>query len=322
MSITTGQTRSSGVGAQTGAAHAPRAVVPRGGRPGPGKGQGPGGLHRLWRRTVAAAESFRRRYWDTVPARLRLLCLTVLLLTASCAALLLVAALGASRAWDSATGRRAPRTVSAAGLNLALSAVLVLLQWYLARRFHRVLSPALLAATACGLTALLLGLHLLTATSGRLETARRDAFDSVVALSRARAVAYDANADESRYLLDPFRRAAYEQSFLAKSQQLYGVEGADLSSYGAKLAETWARYRADHEGQVFTGEFRRELDNITSTGERANGRRPSGRSRPTPHTSATTARSGHWWPSTRSGRRSPSASAGNRTSPTPTSAPG
>lgn len=36
-----------------------------------------------------------------------------------------------------------------------------------------------------------------------LHGARRDAFDSVVALSRARAIAYDANADESRYLLDP-----------------------------------------------------------------------------------------------------------------------
>ncbi|MFE2010459.1 hypothetical protein [Streptomyces sp. NPDC059491] len=28
------------------------------------------------------------------------------------------------------------------------------------------------------------------------------------------------------------------------------------------------RYRADHEGRVFTGGFRRELDNITFTGER------------------------------------------------------
>ncbi|MEW9336354.1 hypothetical protein [Streptomyces tanashiensis] len=349
-----------------------------------------------------------------MPARLRLLRMTVLLLTAACAALLLVATLAASRTWDRAAERHAPQTVSAAGLNLALNdmdaqaanillsngdagrgrmdvpyakatefydaarhtisgdlrtlavaaegdagderavetltedfaryqellgralendgraggkadaltdyraatdllaerllpearglveandhafdatytaersalatqstvlaviglvlfAVLVLLQWYLARRFHRVLNPALLAATACGLTALVLGLHLLTASGEQLRVARRDAFDSVVALSRARALAYDANADESRYLLDPSRRAAYEQSFLAKSQQLYGVEGATLSSYDAKLAESWARYRADHEDRIFTGEFRRELDNITFTGER------------------------------------------------------
>ncbi|MER7949762.1 hypothetical protein ABTY59_20475 [Streptomyces sp. NPDC096079] len=131
---------------------------------------------------------------------------------------------------------------------------------------HRVLNPALLAATACGLTALVLGLQLLTASAEQLKIARRDAFDSLVALSRA--LAYDVNADESRYLLDPSRRSAYEQGFLAKSQQLYGIQGADLSSYDAKLADTWARYRADHEDRVFTGEFRRELDNITFAGER------------------------------------------------------
>ncbi|MEU6975464.1 hypothetical protein [Streptomyces sp. NPDC046371] len=44
--------------------------------------------------------------------------MTVLLLTAACAALLLVAA---SRTWDSAAERHAPQTVSAAGLNLALN---------------------------------------------------------------------------------------------------------------------------------------------------------------------------------------------------------
>ncbi|MFE2010460.1 hypothetical protein [Streptomyces sp. NPDC059491] len=42
----------------------------------------------------------------------------------------------------------------------------------------------------------------------------------VVALSRARALAYDAMADVSRYLLDPSMRPACERSFLAKSQQL------------------------------------------------------------------------------------------------------
>ncbi|MEU2231309.1 hypothetical protein [Streptomyces vietnamensis] len=162
----------------------------------------------------------------------------------------------------------ATQSMVLAALGLAVSAVLVLLQWYLARRFRRLLNPALLAATICGLTAVVLGLQLLTASAEQFRVARRDAFDSVVALSRARALAYDANADESRYLLDPSRRPAYERSFLAKSQQLYGVEGATLSSYDAKLGETWARYRADHEDRVFTGEFRRELDNITFTGER------------------------------------------------------
>ncbi|MFD3993354.1 hypothetical protein [Streptomyces sp. NPDC058583] len=160
------------------------------------------------------------------------------------------------------------QTAALTVLGLALLVVLGFLQRYAARRFHRVLNPALLAATACALTALVLGLQLLTASSEQLRVARRDAFDSVVALSRARAIAYDVNADESRYLLDKDRRLVYEQSFLAASQQLYGVENPEISSYDAKLAETWDRYRADHEDRVFTGEFRRELDNITFAGER------------------------------------------------------
>ncbi|MEU6170209.1 hypothetical protein [Streptomyces tanashiensis] len=154
-------------------------------------------------------------------------------------------------------------------LGVALFAVLALLQWCLARRFHRILNPALLAATVCGLIAVVLGFQALAGTSEDLRVARRDAFDSVVALSRARAIAYDANADESRYLLDRDHRTAHEAAFLAKSQSLYGMKGADLASYEPRLGETWKAYGEDHEDKRFTGEFRRELDNITFPGERA-----------------------------------------------------
>jgi hypothetical protein len=41
--------------------------------------------------------------------------------------------------------------------------------------------------------------------------AENDAFDSVLALSQMRAVSYDANADESRYLVDPARAGQYRQ---------------------------------------------------------------------------------------------------------------
>ncbi|CAM5259320.1 hypothetical protein SCHAM137S_05863 [Streptomyces chartreusis] len=154
-------------------------------------------------------------------------------------------------------------------LGVLLLAVLGFLQWYLARRFRRILNPGVLAATACALLAVILGGQMLSASSDQLRGARRDAFDSVVALSRARAIAYDANADESRYLLDPGRRDQYERAFLAKSQELYGIEGATLSSYDAGLATSWRAYRSDNADLRFTGEFRRELDNITFAGERA-----------------------------------------------------
>ncbi|MGW6395317.1 hypothetical protein ACWFR1_33570 [Streptomyces sp. NPDC055103] len=161
------------------------------------------------------------------------------------------------------------RTTLLLALGVTLLALLLLLQWYLARRFHRLLNPGLLAATACVLLAVVLGAQALTDTSEQLRVARRDAFDSIVALSRARATAYDANADESRYLLDRDHRPAHEAAFLAKSQSLYGMKGADLPSYGTRLAETWKAYQANHEDKRFTGEFRRELDNITFPGERA-----------------------------------------------------
>lgn len=364
---------------------------------------------------MAARAALRRRFWATVPARLRLLRAATVSLTAALAVLLLVAGLAANGAWDSVADRDAPRTTSAADLDLALNdmdaqaanillsggdagkgrlrtpyekavgfysaarreighdlrtlavaaqgdradektvesltddfaeyqeligralanddrsggkasalvdyrratdllqsrllpasrtlvssndrafeaeytaarstvsgqltaalalgvlllAVLGVLQWYLARRFRRILNPGVLAATVCTLLAVILGAQMLSASAEHLRGARRDAFDSVVALSSARAIAYDANADESRYLLDPQRRDRYADSFLAKSQELYGIQGANLSTYDVGLAATWQAYESDRQDLRFTGEFRRELDNITFPGERA-----------------------------------------------------
>lgn len=161
------------------------------------------------------------------------------------------------------------RLIAVVALGVLLLTALGILQWYLARRFRRILNPAVLTATVCALLAVILGAQMLISTSGQLRGARRDAFDSVVALSRARAVAYDANADESRYLLDPQRRDQYAGAFLAKSQKLYGIQGATLATYDAGLATTWKAYESDHHDLRFTGEFRRELDNITFNGERA-----------------------------------------------------
>jgi hypothetical protein len=170
--------------------------------------------------------------------------------------------------YDSARSTLSAELAAAAALGALLLTVLGVLQWYVARRFHRILDPGLLVATVCTLLAVFLGGQMLSACAAHLHGARRDAFDSV-ALSRARAITYDANADESRYLLHPERRELYAEAFLAMSQQLYGLRGATLASYDGELARIWAAYRADHDDLRFTGEYRRELDNITFTGERA-----------------------------------------------------
>ncbi|MFG2124991.1 hypothetical protein [Streptomyces sp. NPDC048710] len=173
------------------------------------------------------------------------------------------------REYGAARSALVGRLAAVVALGVLLLAVLGLLQWYLARSFRRILNPGVLAATGCALLAVVLGAQLLASSYGNLYSARRDAFDSVVALSRARAIAYDANADESRYLLDPQRRDQYERAFLAKSQKLYGIRNATLATYDRELANTWQAYQTDHHDLRFTGEFRRELDNITFPGERS-----------------------------------------------------
>ncbi|MFC0843213.1 hypothetical protein ACFH04_05570 [Streptomyces noboritoensis] len=173
------------------------------------------------------------------------------------------------REYDAAHSDLTTQLAAEAVLGALLLAALAALQVHLARRFGRILNPALLAATLCALVALVCGGQLLTGSAGRLKTARHDSFDSVVALSRSKAIGYDANANESRYLLDAQRRTTYGDSFLDKSQQLYGLKDASLATYDERFAATWDAYRRDHADRRFTGEYRRELDNITFPGERA-----------------------------------------------------
>ncbi|WP_330328942.1 hypothetical protein OHS33_03805 [Streptomyces sp. NBC_00536] len=172
------------------------------------------------------------------------------------------------RQYDAARGDLDAQRTAEAVVGVLLIAALVLLQIHLTRRFNRVFNPALVAATLCAVVAVGCGAQLLSTTDDRMKVARRDSFDSVIALSRSKAIGYDANADESRYLLDPERRATYERYFLDKSHQLYGIVGAGHDTYDGKLDETWSAYRKDHDDKRFTGEYRRELDNITFAGER------------------------------------------------------
>jgi hypothetical protein len=136
---------------------------------------------------------------------------------------------------------------------LALIAVLVSLQLYLALRYRRMLNPALAAATVVAAALVAASAAGLSVQARYLYVAKSEAFDSIVALSQARAVSDDANADESRYLVDP--------------------------------AGAVDEYRADHADVRFGVEFR----NITFP---ASGPRPSRPSPRTRRTSGTTGTSG------------------------------
>jgi hypothetical protein len=150
-----------------------------------------------------------------------------------------------------------------------LLAALIGLQVVLRLRLRRRLNPVIVLATVVAAALVIGGLAVLAREAEQLHTAKKDAFDSLVALRQARAVSYDANADESRYLLDSGRAAGYEQAFLAKSQSLAGVASGGVAGYDAALAQALDAYRGDHSDIRVTGYFGTELRNITFAGERA-----------------------------------------------------
>ncbi|MEV0189580.1 hypothetical protein AB0I39_13720 [Kitasatospora purpeofusca] len=142
-----------------------------------------------------------------------------------------------------------------------------ILQRVLAVRFRRAVNVPLAVATLLALAGLLAGPALAARAEHLLVVAKSNAYDSVIALGRARAVAYDLNADESRYLTDPARAAAYEQSFFDKTQSFARVDGATLGSYDNELAALADRHRADRATVGFGGFLGAELRNITFVGE-------------------------------------------------------
>ena len=167
------------------------------------------------------------------------------------------------------------RAAARSGRNLvlvvgaALVAVLLALQIYLTRRFRRLLNPAVAAATILAVIGTVLGAGLLSDQAEHLRVAKKDAFDSVLALTQARAVSYDANADESRYLVDPDRAGQYQQAFLDKSQQLVTLPGVTLSTWDQDMATAVNAYERDHQAVGWNGYLGTEFRNITFAGERA-----------------------------------------------------
>jgi hypothetical protein len=99
-----------------------------------------------------------------------------------------------------------------------------------------------------------------------LKVLKADAFDSIHALERARAYAYDANGDESRWLLEYQNKAqanAHEKAFHDKAGKLLSLSTdvapariLSLARDGKALPPSVKGYLAD------------ELNNITFRGER------------------------------------------------------
>ncbi len=148
------------------------------------------------------------------------------------------------------------------GLYLAgalVLAVLLATQMYLARRTRRVVSLPLAGATVVLVGFVLWLSASLAFENEQLRAAKADCFDSIHALWKARSVAYDANGDESLYLLGlpPSEEAVYDQSFHDKAKKL-----ADVPITPALIASC-----VPGSKPTFPGDLGDELRNITFTGE-------------------------------------------------------
>ncbi len=144
---------------------------------------------------------------------------------------------------------------------LAMLAALTWVQLFLSRRTRRTLNPALVAATIVALGLTFFAFIALQREQFDLQEARFNAFDSVHALLQARAVAYAANSDESRYLLDPLHADEYQKAFQQKSLSLAALPSA------VNRAELPALLRTGKKIPGFTGFLADEYNNITYEGE-------------------------------------------------------
>jgi hypothetical protein len=98
--------------------------------------------------------------------------------------------------------------------------VLLSVQNFLARRMRRVFNIPLVLATAIGVWLMFYSFVSFSQEMLQLKIAKQDAFESIDALWRARALAYIARADENRFLLDEPHAAQYDQAFFTKSKDV------------------------------------------------------------------------------------------------------
>jgi hypothetical protein len=150
---------------------------------------------------------------------------------------------------------------------LVVVGVLAGAQVFLARRFRRVVNPALALATLVVLVLVVAGTGLLSAQADQLRRAKQDGFDSVLALSRARAISNSAFGDESRYLLDPGRADTYEQVYLDKAQSVLYTEAGNLEEYYRGVDTAVRQFSAGRGQASFLGFFGDEVRHVGSAGQ-------------------------------------------------------
>ncbi len=149
---------------------------------------------------------------------------------------------------------------------IGLIALLALAQIYVMQKTRRLINLPMAGATLLTALFVLVMFSVLTTEKARLKAAKEDGFDSIRTLWQARAVAFDANCDESFYLLARLtgsnlqsERARYTQKFNEKSARLADIPASGLANVTAP---------APGQKVNFKGYLADELNNITFDGEK------------------------------------------------------
>jgi hypothetical protein len=141
---------------------------------------------------------------------------------------------------------------------LAVLVALAGLQIYLLARFRRRVNFALALATAGLLVLGVSAVRLLSSEAAQLQLAKADGFDSILTMSRARAISNSMYADEIRFLLDPGRADTYSLDYLDKSQTILYVPSGNLGEYYTGLGTAMGAYRANLRSVSFLGFYGEE----------------------------------------------------------------
>lgn len=181
-----------------------------------------------------------------------------------------------------ANTERATQELSQSSDALALTgtvtlAVLILAMVWLARRTHRYLNAPFAGGAVAVLVTTMVGVVVLGGVAGSARAARTNEFAGTLALTTARAAAYDAKSNESLTLIARGQGKSFEQTWVAQSENVLGnlrtldaVQGAlagDVRSAG--LAAIWRQYASAHtairkldDGGDWEGAVRRATERV------------------------------------------------------------
>ena len=137
---------------------------------------------------------------------------------------------------------------------LVMLAVLLRIQFFLSAKMRRTLNPLCVLATVLTAGMLLYTSHALSLVSHEIKVVKADAFESIHSLWQAKAIAYEANAQESRYLLDKQDAVSHQARFM------------DLVKAISNDPERLVQLKGKTTDA--TGFLAEELKNITFPGER------------------------------------------------------